>query len=102
MAHEVETPVERVVRFSTTYTSTAWDRPEVSHSTLRFLDADALSAFLRGAGLVIEEQYGDWTGEPLTANEPRDHHCREAGLISGRLPRRLRYDRSRSTCPKES
>ncbi|MCH7836972.1 MAG: class I SAM-dependent methyltransferase, partial [Chloroflexi bacterium] len=56
IAREVETPVEGdVVRFTTTFTSPSWDRPQVSRSTLRFLGADSLSAFLSGAGLVIEE-----------------------------------------------
>ncbi|GEM_PF-4310640 len=30
------------------------------------LDAAALSAFLSSAGLMIEEQFGDWAGHPLT------------------------------------
>ena len=63
---EVETPVVRdLVRFTTTYTSAAWQRPESSHSKLRFLDADSLAAFLAAAGFVIEEQFGDWDGSPL-------------------------------------
>lgn len=71
MAHEVETPVEGdVVRFTTTFTSPSWQRPQVSRSTLRFLDADSLSSFLSGAGLVIEEQFGDWAGQPLTGTSP--------------------------------
>jgi SAM-dependent methyltransferase len=70
-AHQVETPVQGdVVRFTSTFTSSSWGRPQVSHSTLRFLDADSLSAFLSGAGLVIEEQFGDWTGHPLTDTSP--------------------------------
>jgi SAM-dependent methyltransferase len=71
MEHEVETPVEGdLVRFTTTYTSRTWDRPQMSRSTLRFLDADSLSAFLSGAGLAIEEQFGDWTRGPLTDTAP--------------------------------
>lgn len=71
MAHEVETPVEGdVVRFTATFTSPGWDRPQLSWSTLRFLDADALSTFLSDAGLVIEEQFGDWTRLPLTDTSP--------------------------------
>jgi SAM-dependent methyltransferase len=71
MAHEVETPVEGdLVRFTTTYTSREWDRPRLSRSTLRFLDAGSLSTFLSGAGLAIEEQYGDWTGSRLTDTSP--------------------------------
>ena len=64
---KVELPVEGdIVRFTTTYTSPGWDAPELSRSTLRFLRADALASFLAGAGLVIEEQFGDWDREPLT------------------------------------
>ena len=46
------------------------DQPAVSRGALRFLDAGALGAFLADAGLVIEEQFGDWTREPLTATSP--------------------------------
>jgi SAM-dependent methyltransferase len=71
MAHEVETPVENeLVRFRTTYTSPGWDRPQVSWSTLRFLDADSLLVFLSGADLVIEEQFGDWDRGLLTDASP--------------------------------
>lgn len=71
METEVETPVEGdVVSFITTYTCPSWDRPELSRSTLRFLDAETLSSFLTGAGLAIEEQYGDWTRHPLTDTSP--------------------------------
>ena len=71
MAHKVETPVEGdVVRFTTTFTSLNWDRPQVSRSTLRFLDADSLVSFLSGAGLAIEEQFGDWERQPLTGTSP--------------------------------
>lgn len=69
--HQVDTPVEGdVVRFTTTYTSARWDRPQVSRSTLRFLDVDSLSAFLSGSGLAVEEQFGDWAGGPLTGTGP--------------------------------
>jgi SAM-dependent methyltransferase len=71
MAHEVETPAEGdIVRFSSTFTSPGWDRPQVSRSTLRFLGADSLAEFLSGAGLVIEEQFGDWDRQPLTDMSP--------------------------------
>ena len=70
-ANNVVAPVEGdVVRFTQTFTSPSWDRPHVSDSTLRFLDTDALAAFLSDAGLVIEEQLGDWTGRPLTDTSP--------------------------------
>lgn len=71
MWSQVELPVERdVVRFTLTYASTAWDDPKRSHSTLRFLDAETLSSFLADAGFVIEEQYGDWDGQPFTNASP--------------------------------
>jgi hypothetical protein len=37
---------------------------------LRFLDAGRLPAFLSDAGLAIEEQFGDWDRQPLTATSP--------------------------------
>jgi ubiquinone/menaquinone biosynthesis C-methylase UbiE len=71
VAKEVETPVEGdVVRFAMTFTSPSWDRPQVSWSTLRFLDAEALASFLSDAGLAIEEQFGDWARQPLVDTSP--------------------------------
>ena len=71
MAHQVELPVQGdLVSFSTTYTSPDWERPQVSHGTLRFLDAEALSGFLARAGLAIEEQYGDWDLSALGPASP--------------------------------
>ena len=71
MEHEVETPVEAdIVRFTTAFTSPSWDRPQASRSTLRFLDAESLSSFLSGAGMAVEEQFGDWSRRPLTDTSP--------------------------------
>jgi SAM-dependent methyltransferase len=71
MAHEVELPVRGdLVSFTTTYSSPVWERSQVSRSTLRFLDAESLSEFLAGAGLAIEEQYGDWDRSPLGPASP--------------------------------
>ena len=71
MAGEVEIPADgNTVSFTTTFTSPSWDRPQVSRSTLRFLDPDTLSSFLPEAGLVVEEQFGDWDRQPLTATSP--------------------------------
>ena len=71
MAHQVETPVVGgVVSFTTTFSSPSWERPLVSRSTLRFLDADSLSHFLTGAGLIIVEQFGDWDRQQLTDSSP--------------------------------
>jgi hypothetical protein len=58
------------VRSIGTFTSTRRDHPEVSRGALRFVDPHALASFLIDAGLMIEEQFGDWTREPLTHTSP--------------------------------
>lgn len=69
--YRVEQPVVgNVVRSINTFTSPAWDHPEVSRGTLRFIGAMELAAFLSDAGLVIEAQFGDWTRTPCTATTP--------------------------------
>lgn len=71
MRHEVELPPNGdVVRFTTTFECSRWNRPQTSTSTLRFLGAEPLSSFLSDAGLVIEEQFGDWDRQPLTDASP--------------------------------
>ncbi len=71
MAHQVEEPVAGdVVSFTATFTSPDWDRPQVSRSTLRFLDVVSLSSFLCSAGLAIVEQFGDWDRQQLTDTSP--------------------------------
>ena len=71
MAHQVATPViGDVVSFTATFSSASWDRPQVSRSTLRFLSQEKLGGFLAGAGLAVEEQYGDWDRQPLTSASP--------------------------------
>ncbi|MDQ3549108.1 MAG: class I SAM-dependent methyltransferase [Chloroflexota bacterium] len=65
--YQVESPVTgSVVRSISTFTSPGWDHPEVSRGALRFLDAEALAAFVADAELVIDEQFGDWNGNSLT------------------------------------
>jgi hypothetical protein len=71
MAHEVEIPFDgNIVSFTTTFTSPNWDHPQISRSTLRFLDTHLLSSFLSDAGLAIDEQFGDWDRHPLTEASP--------------------------------
>ena len=71
LAHRVEQPVAGdVVSFTATFSSPRWDSPIVSRSTLRFLSNDNLGGFLDDAGLVIEEQYGDWDRQPLSRVSP--------------------------------
>jgi SAM-dependent methyltransferase len=69
--HQVDLPVRGdLVSFTTTYSSPAWQWPQHSRSQLRFLGADALAAFLVGAGLEMEEQYGDWDRSAFAAGSP--------------------------------
>jgi ubiquinone/menaquinone biosynthesis C-methylase UbiE len=71
MTHQVDMPVAgELVSFTTTYSSPGWARPEVSRSTLRFLDAGSVARFLSAAGLTVEEQYGSWDRRPLTGASP--------------------------------
>ena len=71
MTHDVETPVDGdLVSFTSTYSSPGWDEPRVSRSTLRFVGADALASLLGDAGMVIDQQFGDWDGRPLTDTSP--------------------------------
>ena len=71
MGLQVELPVlGDLVSFTATYSSPSWERPQVSRSTLRFLDAGALSGLLAGAGLEIEEQYGNWDRSALSPVSP--------------------------------
>jgi ubiquinone/menaquinone biosynthesis C-methylase UbiE len=42
-------------------------REHMIRSSLRFVDVDTLARFLTGAGLVVEEQFGDWDRSPLTS-----------------------------------
>ncbi|WP_128379611.1 class I SAM-dependent DNA methyltransferase [Streptomyces cavernae] len=69
--HEVETPVSgELVTFAETFEGPAWPRPQISHSTLRFLGAEAVAGFVREAGLVVQAQYGDWDRRPMSATGP--------------------------------
>ncbi|WP_433263140.1 class I SAM-dependent methyltransferase [Actinosynnema sp. CS-041913] len=63
--HDVKEVDGDLVRFTQTYTSPGWSRPEVSWSTLRFLNGSALAAFLSEAHLRVAEQFGDWDRSPL-------------------------------------
>ena len=66
VTYEVRDVTGDVVRLTEALSGRWWDRPQVEHGALRFLDPDTLAAFLQEAGFVIEEQFGDWHGGPLT------------------------------------
>lgn len=69
--YRVEQPMTGdVVRSLNIYSSPAWEHPEVSRGTLRFIDPATLAAFLAEAGLVVAEQFGDWDRSPLTPASP--------------------------------
>lgn len=71
MSRKVTKPFDgRLVSFSHTFESAAWDEPRVSHSTLRFIGKADLDAELARAGLAPEAQFGDWDGSPLTETSP--------------------------------
>ncbi|AFU03345.1 class I SAM-dependent DNA methyltransferase [Nocardia brasiliensis] len=68
---EVREPVGGdLVSFTHIFSSARWARPEVSRSTLRFLDQAGLAELLRGAGLIVAEQFGDWDRRSLTQDCP--------------------------------
>lgn len=71
MEHQVELPIAGdLVTFTTTYTAPSLPSPQQSHSTLRFLDVGTLTRVLNDAGLVVQEQFGDWDSSPLTETSP--------------------------------
>jgi SAM-dependent methyltransferase len=64
--YEVESVVGDVVTLTET-TATPDNQPlRVDRSSLRFLAAQALDAFLTEAGFAVEARYGDWTRGPFT------------------------------------
>jgi ubiquinone/menaquinone biosynthesis C-methylase UbiE len=68
--HEIEAVHGDIVSYTNTFTSPNWDRPLITRSAQRFLDANSLSSFLSTAGLAIDEQFGDWDRQPLTDASP--------------------------------
>lgn len=55
-----------LVTFTSDYSVEDWAEPQVVHSTLRFLGAERLNAFLAEAGFRVSAQYGYWDHGPLT------------------------------------
>lgn len=68
---DVVTPFDgRTVTFTHTFEGESPSLPQVSRSTLRFLDTGELEALLARAGLRVEEQLGDFGGSPLSTESP--------------------------------
>lgn len=65
VTHELDSIVGDVVTFTETFSSPDWDAPSRSQSTLRFLNPNQLSEFIRAADLTIEAQFGDFARQPL-------------------------------------
>ena len=57
--------LKRILR-TENFAGEGWPRPVVGRSTLRFLPAESLDAFLASAGFVIDERYGDWDRSLMT------------------------------------
>jgi SAM-dependent methyltransferase len=68
--YRVERVEGSVVRSMSTYSSPAWERPEVSRGALRFIGVDALDRLLGETGLVVDERFGDWDRRVLTEASP--------------------------------
>jgi SAM-dependent methyltransferase len=66
VTYELQEVTGDLVRFTETLSGRWWDRPQVQHGTLRFLDPETLAAFLHDAGFVVDRQFGDWRRGPLT------------------------------------
>jgi SAM-dependent methyltransferase len=71
IATRVEAPYDgRTVTFTHTFTGDHPSLPQVSRSTLRFLEAEALAGLLTRSGFLIEAQFGDFSGRPLGDDSP--------------------------------
>ncbi|PRX43460.1 methyltransferase family protein [Prauserella shujinwangii] len=68
--HEVRSVDGDLVTFTETFSAPGWPRPRVSRSTLRFPGAAAVSGFLAGAGLAVEQRFGDWARRPFSPASP--------------------------------
>lgn len=69
-----------LVTFTQTFVGAGPEPPPVSYSTLRFLGVPRLAAFLSGAGLAVEQQFGDWDRGPVTDT------CPEIITVAARIP----------------
>jgi SAM-dependent methyltransferase len=66
VSYQLQGVTGELVRFTETLSGRWWDRPQVQHGALRFLDPETLAAFLRDAGFLVDRQFGDWRRGPLT------------------------------------
>jgi SAM-dependent methyltransferase len=64
--HHVESVAGDVVTFTETTATPDGEPLRIDRASLRFLNAEALEAVLREAGLAVAARYGDWSRGPLT------------------------------------
>jgi SAM-dependent methyltransferase len=64
--HEVESVIGDLVTFTGTTAESDGTVLRIDRTSLRFIDVDGLGAFLAGAGLEVDAQYGDWHCGPVT------------------------------------
>lgn len=69
VSYEVLAVEGDLVTFTETTDGGRWDH-QVDRATLRFLGRPELDRFVTGAGLVVEECFGDWRRGPLTDASP--------------------------------
>lgn len=68
---EVVAPFDgRTISFAHTFEGEHPSLPQVSRSTLRFVDERALREVLERTGFQVEEQFGDFAGCPLSLDSP--------------------------------
>ncbi len=70
VSHGVEAVSGDVVTLTETTSDDAGVPLRVDRASLRFLDADKLDHFLRGAGFEVEARYGAWSREPFEPASP--------------------------------
>jgi len=67
VSHRVESVDGDVVTLAETTATGDGETLRVDRGSLRFLDAEGVDGFLRGAGLEVEARHGDWSRGPFTA-----------------------------------
>jgi SAM-dependent methyltransferase len=80
--HDVESVVGDVVTITETTAERDGTVLRADRGSLRFLDAGALDVYLGEAGLIVEERYGGWHGEPLDASSEEIVTVARAGFAS--------------------
>ncbi len=70
VSHRVESVVGDIVTFTETTSDPDGVLLRVDRASLRFLDVDALDAFLAHAGFRVDERYGGWSRKPFDAASP--------------------------------